>query len=178
MNQRRLVKWLHWLAFGLVLWFLLTDPAQLKNQPPRPNALPIHAGLGLTLALISLIWTLRNLRHGLLGRPGPKLPGWGRLAHRALNGALAWALPIMVVTGGLTALSADKPINAFGLVPLSPDSLGAPALYLRVQGIHEFAFDVVITLVVLHAGLHIWRHFWLRDNALRIMAPRAVHRFL
>jgi len=44
--------------------------------------------------------------------------------------------------------------------------------------LHVYQFYALALLVVAHAGFHIWRHLHLRDNALRIMAPKVLHRFL
>ena len=35
-----------------------------------------------------------------------------------------------------------------------------------------------LVVIILHAGFHIWRHARLRDNALRIMFPKVMHRYL
>jgi cytochrome b561 len=39
-------------------------------------------------------------------------------------------------------------------------------------------FYAIAILAIAHAGFHIWRHIKLRDNALRIMALKAFHRYL
>jgi cytochrome b561 len=44
--------------------------------------------------------------------------------------------------------------------------------------LHVYQFYALAGIVLVHAGFHIWRHLRLRDNALRIMAPRALHRWL
>ena len=59
----------------------------------------------------------------------------------------------------------------------------APPLGLReanhiIGQIHIFEFYLLAALVAGHAAFHIWRHIRLRDNALRIMAPRVLHRYL
>ena len=59
----------------------------------------------------------------------------------------------------------------------------APPLNLReanhyIGQFHIYEFYLLAGIVVFHAGFHIWRHVKLRDNALRIMMPKAVHRWL
>jgi cytochrome b561 len=39
-------------------------------------------------------------------------------------------------------------------------------------------FAAIAVLVIAHAGFHIWWHIKLRDNASRIMALKAFHRYL
>ena len=51
----------------------------------------------------------------------------------------------------------------------------------RQCGSSRGVFALFLTLgllVVAHALFHVWRHYRVRDNALRVMAPRALHRFL
>ena len=83
----------------------------------------------------------------------------------------------MVLTGGLAGLTAAFPVRAFGVIPLSP-GWGSDTLHGIAEEIHEFAFDALTVLIIAHAGFHIWRHLRLKDNALRIMTPKALHRYL
>lgn len=49
----------------------------------------------------------------------------------------------------------------------------------RIIGwLHTYQFYALGIVAIVHAGFHTWRHFYLRDNALRIMAPKRLHRFL
>jgi cytochrome b561 len=40
------------------------------------------------------------------------------------------------------------------------------------------SFTQLLFWRIAHVGFHIWRHIKLRDNALRIMALKAFHRYL
>ena len=44
--------------------------------------------------------------------------------------------------------------------------------------IHSYEFYALSGLIAVHAAFHVWRHFWLRDNALRIMAPKWAWKYL
>jgi len=179
-GDRTLVKWLHWLAFGLILYFVLVEPEVPSGPAGRAKtaALATHAGMGLLLAVVTLLWAGLYAWRGPLGRPGPKLGPLARRAHRIVNTGLYWGLPIMVATGAVAGLAARFPVLAFGLVPLNLAEAGPHGLHRIATEVHEIAFDAILVLIVAHAGFHIWRHLWLGDNALRIMAPRALHRFL
>lgn len=180
MTRRSAVKWLHWTAFALMTWFFFVEPEVPGPAAGdlRSGALSTHAGMGMLLAVVALIWTVMIWRGGLLGRPGPKLKGWLRPAHRALHIALAIALPATVLSGGLAGLASDYPVTGFGIVPLNPAGWGDADLHGAAEELHELVFDLTILLVLAHAGFHIWRHLRLRDNALRIMAPKLLHRWL
>ncbi|MEO1490766.1 MAG: cytochrome b/b6 domain-containing protein [Pseudomonadota bacterium] len=91
---------------------------------------------------------------------------------------LHWLVPLTVLTGGMAGLAPDYPVMGFGIVPLNPAGWGTPGLHDLAEDVHEIAFNVTILLIFAHMAFHIWRHFGLRDNALRIIAPKALHRFL
>jgi cytochrome b561 len=56
--------------------------------------------------------------------------------------------------------------------------MGWPKLNDLVGIVHSIEFYAIAALAVAHAGFHIWRHIKLRDNALRIMAPKVFHHYL
>lgn len=180
MTNRSFLKWLHWLAFVLIVWFYFVDPdvPQKTGPPPPLGALGVHAGVGLLLAVVALVWTVQNLRHGLIGRPGPKLPPWGRRVHRGLHFALVWLVPLTVLSGAAAGLASVRQIAAFGVVPINPSGWGTLPAHNLAKEIHDMTFSLTVTLILLHAAFHIWRHLRLKDNALRIMFPKALHRWL
>lgn len=102
----------------------------------------------------ALVFGTLALWRGLMTRPGPKLTGVARAVHPWQHRAL-YALAVLVAL--ITAA------EALGQV-VGPDPDAA-------QGVLLFA-------VMLHAIFHLWRHTALRDGALRIITPRALHRHL
>ena len=179
MTKRALVKWLHWLSFALMMYFMIVEPEVGDAEgAARTAGLATHAGMGMILAAITLIWSLIYFSAGPLGRPGPKLPAWGKRAHRIVNTGLYWLLPGAVVSGGLAGLASEYPVLGFGVVPLNPTGWGSVWLHDIAEEIHEIAFDLALWMVFAHLGFHLWRHFWLKDNALRIMVPKPLHRWL
>lgn len=175
MSRRTVVKWLHWLSAALILYFFLVEPEDNRTDPG--GALSTHAGVGLVLAVVAALWLGLYLRKGLAGRPGPKLPAWGRRLHPAMHKALQWGLPAVVATGALAGLAAPFVIHAFGALPVNP-GIGAKGVHELAQNLHELMFDGLMLIVLAHTGFHVWRHVRLKDNALRIMLPRALHKYL
>ena len=88
--------------------------------------------------------------------------------HPALHPAAA---------GFLLGLTSPVLLKAGGFLPIAPQ-LGLKELNHLVGRIHIYEFYLLAALVAAHAVFHVWRHLRLRDNALRIMAPRRLHRFL
>lgn len=179
MRLRSFVKWLHWLSFVLILYFLVDEPELSETSAGmlRADELSFHAGMGLILAVLTGLWFVIYATKGPLGRAGPKLPGWGKKAHRWLNSGLYWAVPLTVLTGGLAGLAATFPVRAFGVIPLSP-GWGSESLHDLAEDVHEIAYDALLVLIIAHGVFHVWRHVRLRDNALRIMTPKALHKYL
>ena len=178
--RRTILKWLHWLTLGFLLYFLFVEPDEAPrgaDAAAKTDALATHAGVGLLLALLVAIWTLTYWRQGAAGRPGPKLKGVARTAHGLGHRALYWALPVMMITGALAGLAAPYPVEGFGVIPMN-FGIGGDTIHGVAEEIHEIAFDVLTILAVGHIGFHLWRHYLLKDNALRIMAPRILHRWL
>lgn len=178
--RRTLLKWLHWLTFGLLLYFFFVEP-EVENsaaQAVKSEALSTHAGVGMLLGLIVVVWTLIYLRQGLAGRAGPKLPAIARKAHPLKHRVLHWLLPVMMITGGVSGLVAPFPISGFGAIPLTVPFLGSLTLHDLATEVHELVFNALTIVVIVHIAFHLWRHYLLRDNALRIMAPKLLHRFL
>lgn len=175
MKRRTVLKWLHWLSFFLILYFFLVEPDENRADPG--GALSTHAGVGLILALLMAYWLADFTRKGLAGRPGPKLPGWAKRFHPLSHKALQYGAPAMVASGALAGLAAPFAIKAFGIVPINV-SFGSKTLHGWLEEVHEILFDGLLILIVVHALFHIWRHFWLKDNALRIMVPKALHKYL
>ncbi|WP_166418420.1 cytochrome b [Cochlodiniinecator piscidefendens] len=175
MNRRFVLKWLHWVGFSVLLYFFFVEPDENRADPG--GALSTHAGAGLILALITTVWMGMYIRKGLMGRPGPKLPSWGKRFHFLSHWALQWGLPIVVASGAIAGLAAPFAIRAFGVVPINP-AAGTNGLHGFAEEIHEIAFDGFMILIGFHIAFHVWRHFWLKDNALRIMVPKILHRYL
>lgn len=175
MNRRSVLKWMHWLSAGLILYFFLVEPDEVPTDPGA--GLSTHAGMGLVLAIVVGIWTLIYLRKGLAGRPGPKLPGITKRLHPLSHRVLQWGMPIVVATGAIAGLAAPFAIRAFGWLQINP-GIGTKTMHDLAQEVHEIAFDALIIVVVGHIGFHLWRHLWLKDNALRIMVPRILHKYL
>lgn len=173
--RRTAIKWLHWLSLGFLLYFLAIEPEDVDRLGAA--ALATHAGVGMVFAVIVLSWFGMYLVKGLAGRPGPKLQGWAREAHIWSHRALYWSLVVILLSGGLIGLFAPYVIQGFGIIPILPN-ISAKSFHDLMQESHELLFNLLIGGVMLHAIFHLWRHTALRDNALRIMMPKTLHRYL
>lgn len=174
-HRRTVLKWAHWLIVPLLIWFVLVQPKDVV--PFGPAAFRVHSQLALVFVSICLLWFADYMRRGLAGRPGPKLPPWGRRVHRVLHHTIIWGLFLVALTGFGLGLTSSVLLQAGGFVPIAPP-LGLKDANHLIGTVHIIEFYALAGIVAVHAAFHIWRHLRLRDNALRIMAPKLLHRFL
>lgn len=175
-RRRTALKWLHWTMVPLFVWFLFMTPDVVLRMGGQTFFL-VHSNLALFFVALCLAWTADLLRRGLASRPGPKLPPWARRLHRAMHLALIWGLFGVAFTGFLLGLTSAVLLKAGGFFPIAPP-LGLAQANAIIGTVHIVEFYLLGVLALGHAGFHVWRHYRLRDNALRIMAPRALHRWL
>ncbi|MEO1362770.1 MAG: cytochrome b/b6 domain-containing protein [Pseudomonadota bacterium] len=173
--RRTALKWLHWMMVPLFVWFLLVQPDDVT--PFGPRAFQAHSTLALIFVSFSLAWFADMMRRGLASRPGPKLTGWMRRTHRWLHLTLIWGLFFVALTGFLLGLTSPVLLKAGGFLPIAPP-LGLREANEIVGLVHIVEFYALGVVAGGHAAFHIWRHYRLRDNALRIMAPKRLHKYL
>lgn len=173
--RRTWLRWLHLVMIPLFTWFMLVQPRDVT--PLGPVAWRIHSSLALVFVALTVFWCLDYFRRGLAGRPGPKLGPTARLVHRVLHPTLIWGLAFVAVSGFLLGLTADRLLLAGDFLPFAPP-LDMPIANHVIGRAHTIEFYALGGVAAVHAGFHVWRHVRLRDNALRIMAPKALHRFL
>lgn len=159
----------------LFIWFLLVQPDDVT--PFGPKAFQFHSILALIFVSLSLIWFADLMRRGLASRPGPKLKGRLRMLHRVLHLTLIWGLFLVALTGFLLGLTSAVLLKAGGFLPIAPPMDWRQANQIVGQ-IHIVEFYLLGVVAGAHAVFHIWRHYRLRDNALRIMAPKRLHKYL
>lgn len=174
-RRRTVLKWLHWSVLPLFLWFLVVQPSDVARVGPW--AVHLHSVFGLLFVSLALTWTGLHLAKGLASRPGPKLTGWARWLHPVIHRTLIWGLFAVALTGFLLGLTSARLLWAGGIVPIAPP-LDLPRANDAVGWVHAVEFYALGVVAGAHALFHIWRHVALKDNALRIMAPKGLHRFL
>jgi len=172
-HRRTWLKALHGAMIPLLIWFIVMTPEDVVPM----GIFRFHSVLALIFVTISLIWMADYMRRGLAGRPGPKLGNRARLFHWWIHRLIMWGLFGVAITGFLLGLTSDRLLKAGGFLPIAPP-LGMKQANDWIGTFHIYEFYLLGVIVTGHAGFHIWRHLRVRDNALRIMAPKVLHRFL
>ncbi len=160
----------------LLVWFVFVTPDDVLDFGGQ-TAFRVHSNLALLFVSLSLLWTSDYMRRGLASRPGPKLPAWAKRVHWWLHRIIIWGLFGVALTGFGLGLTSSVLLKAGGFLPIAPP-LALHDMNEIVGRVHIVEFYILAAIVVIHAGFHIWRHLVLRDNALRIMAPKWMYRFL
>ncbi|MGR3483930.1 MAG: cytochrome B [Paracoccaceae bacterium] len=174
-HKRAVLKAVHLAIIPLFAWFVLVTPEDVL--PFGRTAFLVHSNLALLFVILSLGWFAWYLRAGLMGRPGPKLGPRARRLHRVLHLTLIWGLLLVAFGGFVLGLTSTRLLKAGGFLPIAPP-MGWERANEIAGLVHIYQFYGLGLIVLLHAGFHVWRHLALRDNALRIMAPKALHRWL
>lgn len=175
LNRRFFLKWMHWLTAGTILYFFLVEPSENRTDPG--GALSTHAGMGVLLAFVTALWLSMYLRRGLAGRPGPKLPKWANRFHAFSHKLIQYGVPVIVASGAFAGLAAPFVIRAFGSYQIN-FGFGSKGIHEFSQEVHEVVFNGLLILIVAHIAFHLWRHLVLKDNALRVMVPKFLHKHL
>lgn len=173
--RRTVLRWGHFIMIPLFTWFVFVTPDVVV--PIGPWAFQIHSNLALLFVMICLIWTIDLIWRGLASRPGPKLPPWARRFHQVLHKTIIWGLFLVAIGGFLLGLTSSRLLKAGGFLPIAPP-MGWHKANEIIGTLHIYQFYILGVIILGHAAFHIWRHYKLRDNALRIMAPRAWHKWL
>ena len=173
--RRKWLKVVHWTMLPLFVWFLLVGPPQAHALGPWGFA--FHSNLALVFVALCLGWTAHFLQRGMLTTRTPKLGPIAARVHWWMHRTIVWGLFGVALTGFLLGLTASRQFRAGGWLPYAPP-LDWPKIHDWVGTIHIWQFYALGGLITAHALFHVWRHYALRDNALRIMVPRSLHRFL
>lgn len=173
--RRTGLKLMHGAMIPLMIWFTVIQPADVSKF--GPFWVDLHSVFGLIFVSLALIWSVDYWRRGLASRPGPKLPSWAKTIHKYLHRIIIWGVFLVAVGGFFIGLTASRQLWAGDIVPIAVP-LNLPATHDLVGTFHTIEFYLLAVIILGHAGFHIWRHYWLRDNALRIMAPKALHKYL
>ena len=170
-----MLKIVHWTMVPLFVWFLVVGP-------PQAHALGkygflLHSNLALLFVVLCIAWTADFLIRGMATTRTPKLPPFARRIHWWMHRTILWGLFVVALGGFLLGLTSSTLLKAGLFLPIAPPMGWAEAN--RIIGeLHILQFYALGVLVAVHAAFHVWRHIRLRDNALRIMAPKVLHRFL
>ncbi|HET8818212.1 MAG TPA: cytochrome b [Xanthomonadaceae bacterium] len=165
---------LHW-TIALLVLVMAAIGLSLDGLPRSPRwfwVYDLHKSIGLlvlALVVVRLAWRL----YAGAPPPVPGLPRVQRIAAGATHVLLYLLILAMPLSGWLyDSASGLRPLRWFGqfAVPrlVAPDE----ALAGRFHDIHETAFIVLVSVVVLHVAAALWHHVFRGDATFARMLPR------
>ena len=175
-TRRTYVKVIHLLMIPLTFWFMIATPSFVFNTL-GPKGAAMNSDIALIFVTLALIWTIDFMIRGLAGKAGPKLSPRLKRFHQILHKTLMYLLFLVPVGGFLIGLTANRTLFAGGWLPIAPHQ-NWPEIHKVVGKLHIYEFYILGAVVAIHASFHVWRHIVLKDNTLRIMTPKFLHRFL
>lgn len=150
---------------GIGLWMV-----DLPNGPDKIRVYALHKSLGislLALVVLRLAWRLLHPAPAAMDGTSSTL----RRAAGAVHAALYVLMFAMPVSGWLLNSAAGYPLQWFRLFNLPPLAARDPALADRADAFHEWAFWLLVLLVVGHVAAALYHHLFLGDGTLRRMLP-------
>jgi cytochrome b561 len=163
-------KVFHWLIFLAVAaqYAVGEFMPHIGRDTKEVGLVAIHVGLGgfvLILIVLAILWRLTHPVPQL-----PELPGWQRVAAVLTHWALYLLILAMTVLGWAAANFRGWPVILFGAA--LPDLAKKGDSWAHTAGdIHTFLVNVLLALVILHAGAALYHHFFLRDKVLKRILP-------
>lgn len=159
-RQYRIAQTLHWIAFVLISFNLLSG-WRIDNFEPAIKAIlmMIHSSIGSTVLLLMVLrlWWRRKNR---LYTP----PRWWKRPTLLLQWVFYPLVIIQVLIGMTQAAFVDFPVIAYGVIPFSSLGPEDPALRALFLGMHKWMAWLLILLVIVH-GLDRGRIFFKEDAA-------------
>jgi cytochrome b561 len=167
-----LAKLLHWSIVILIIaqYFLAESAHDLPDGVEKLSIISNHKSLGmlvLILAVVRIGWRVVNGRN-----PAPvPMPGWQTKVAAAGHGLLYLLLLAQPISGWMMSSAANYPVTLFGLFQF-PAIVGPDhEAHETLEDVHEFIFELLLVVAVLHALAALYHHFFLKDDSLRRMLP-------
>ena len=163
-------KILHWLIFICVATQYAVGEfmPHIGRDTKEEGLVALHIGLGgfvIILIVVAMIWRLTHPVPQL-----PELPGWQRITATLTHWSLYSLILVMVVLGWAAANYRGWPVTVFGISLPGLASKGDSWAH-TAGDVHTFLVNVLLALVVLHAGAAIYHALILRDKVMQRILP-------
>jgi cytochrome b561 len=161
---------LHWLIAVAIIAMMVVGVIMhdMPNSPDKFRLYALHKATGITiLAFVfwRIVWRLTN--------KVPLLPGntpyWQQRVSAITHFCMYALMVIMPLSGWLMNSASGFPMTWYGFFEV-PALVGADdSLKETAKLVHEFAFIVLGSLVILHVAAAVQHQFLLRDGLLKRM---------
>ena len=121
-----------------------------------------HATAGL---IVTFLFILRIFLRFLYGAPSlpESMPGWQVVMAKTGHYGLYFLMGLLIVSGIASANFTSDPIVVFGTFNLSSE-VDNSNMFNLIRGVHEFATNAIIALIVIHILAALYHHFIVKDD--------------
>ena len=167
-----LAKFLHWsIVILIIAQYVIIEAAEdLPDGPAKLQAVGNHKSLGmliLGLALVRIAWKVANR-----GQPRPvPMPRLQTIAAAAGHGLLYLLILAQPITGWMMSSAANYPVTFFGLFQFPAIVAPNEGAHEAYEDVHEFLFNAIVVIAVVHVLAALYHHFVQKDDTLRRMLP-------
>lgn len=166
-----LAQVLHWAMAAILVYLIVTGSFEDVPDNVMEQKIQLHSGLGLMIIVLGLIrWGWRFFR------PKPETvvfeKKWQKTIAVVIHQAFYALFLIAPALGVLLATLVAYPVRPFGFSPIYQWPENSPAMADLVNSFHGFAADVIMVLLIVHAGAALYHHFIQRNSVMLRMLPR------
>jgi len=169
-----LAKFLHWTIVILIIaqYVIIEAAEDLPDGPGKFEIITRHKSLGmliLGLALVRIAWKVVNK-----GQPVPvTMPRPQKIAAAAGHGLLYLLILAQPISGWMMSSAANYPVTFFGLFQFPAIVAPNEGMHETYEDVHEFLFNAILVIAVVHVLAALYHHFIQKDETLRRMLPFA-----
>ena len=165
----RIQKIIHWLMSILIMLDLVIaqkfggDMELLDRLESRVD----HATAGMIVALLFILRIILRYRYGAPSLPST-MPVWQTYMAKAGHYGLYFLMGLLIISGITTANFTTDPIIVFGIINLSSE-VNNIEMFNLIRGVHEFATNAIIALILIHIIAALYHHFIAKDDTTKNM---------
>jgi cytochrome b561 len=140
----------------------------LPRGPEKLERVALHASLGLSLLALVVLRCLWRLANGF-PNPAGDHKWWEVKAARAVHLALLGLIFLLPIAGWTSLAAGGQEVSFLGLAALPEVIPRSETLEEVAEGVHEFAANFLMLLVLLHVAAALKHQLVDRDGTLRRM---------
>lgn len=127
-----------------------------------------HATAGLIVTFLFFLRLYLRYRYGAPALP-TSMPTWQVISAKAGHYGLYLLMAMLIITGILSANYTAEPIIVFGSLNLSSETENI-RMFNLIRGMHEFATNAIIVLILIHIFAALYHHFIIKDETTKNMS--------
>ncbi len=161
---------LHWaVAVGIfVLIYLGLQQSGMDSGPERTEIRAVHSSIALVVFVLMCLRLAWRFMSPPPGHPDG-MPGWQKLSATLVHWAIYALVFGQLLAGIMTVGTTGRGLPFFGLVEIPLGMAQDREAHEFWEEIHEFAWQPLAVLLVIHVIAALYHHFVAKNDVLRRM---------